>query len=324
MDEGKNSTRNKKTKQKNKSPIGVVLVTSAILGASIAGYGVLQSELPVEWSNDTTTSVVHMYSGITVLDEAVESYNNANGVDLLQKVDNIEEIINLSEELHDLDLAEIVNGLEVPEVTDYNFSIEEVKKGIEELKDYQSRGINGTTLSNESEDYLRLALQLFLDEEEVNYRIQGSCYSDIFQLGLRTIKSKVADACDFDPSSIDNMKLTSDATGDYIIIYKGETGREYVLHFEDHALDFLTSGNFVADYADDLFTWQGVSFEPSTNYDEEKNKELRDAINTTKTFIGSECTITSKNELRLRLPVAFHRIINKVKSLGVKGVKEGE
>lgn len=318
MEKEKNLNHNTKTKPKKKSRIGVVLVTSAILGVSIAGYGALQSKLPVVWSNDTTTSVVQMYSGITILDETVESYNNANGVDLLQEIDNIEEIIDLSEELHDLDLAEIVNGLEVPEVTDYNFSVEEVKKRIEIFKDYQSRGINGTTLSSESEDYLRLALQLCLDEKIVNNKIQGSCYNDIFQLGLRTIKTKVADACDFDPSSIDNMILTRNSKGDNIILYTGETGNEYTLHFEKHALDFFTSGNFVSDYAEDLFTWQGLSLVPSTNYDGEKNEGLRDAIDTTKTLIECKCTITSDNELGLAAPVAFY----KVKSLGVKGGEE--
>ena len=315
MEKEKNLNHNTKTKPKKKSRIGVVLVTSAILGVSIAGYGALQSESPVVWSNDTTTSVVQMYSGITILDEAVESYNNANGVDLLQRIDNIEEIIDLSEELHDLDLAEIVNGLEVPEVTDYNFSTEEVKKRIEELKDYQRRWINGTTLSKESEDYLRLAMDLYRDEQRVNYSIQGPCYNDIFQLGLRTIKAKVANACDFGPSSIDNMILTRNSKGDNIILYTGETGNEYTLHFEKHALDFLTSGNFVSSYAENLFTWQGLSLEPSTNYDGEKNEGLKDAINTTKTLIECECTITRDNELKLAGPVAFY----KVKSLGVKG-----
>lgn len=296
-----------KTKPKKKSHRGIVLVTT-ILGVSIASYGVLQSNLPTAWSSDTTTSVVQMYSGITILDETVESYNNANGVDLLQRIDNIEEIIDLSEELHDLDLAKIVNGLEVPEVTDYNFSIEEVKKRIEELKDYQRRGINGTTLSNESEAYLRSAIQLYQDEQRVNYSIQGSCYNYVFQLGLRTIKSKVADACDFDPSSIDNMILTRNSKGDNIILYTGETGNQYTLHFEKHALDILTSGNFVSDYAEDLFTWQGLSLVPSTNYDGGKNEGLKNAIDTTKTLIGCDCTITPDNELRLDGSVAVYRI----------------
>lgn len=317
MDEEKDITQPMDKAPEKKSHRGFALATAVVLGVSIASYGVLQSELPEVWSHDTTTGVVQLYSGRTVLDESVESYNSTNGVDLLQRIDDIEEVIDLSEELHDLDLEEIVNGLDIPSIIDYNFSIEEVEERIERLKEYHRRGINGTNLSSESEDYLRLAIQLYQDEQRVNYSIQGTCYDDIFQLGLRVIKSKVADACDFGPSSIDNMTLTRNANGDNIILYTGETGREYTLHFERHAFDFLTSGNFVTDYVDNLFIWQSLSFEPSTNYDGEKNERLKNAINTTKTLIRSECTITSNNELRLDGSVA----INRVKSLGVK---EGE
>ena len=55
MEKEKNLNHNTKTKPKKKSRIGVVLVTSAILGVSIAGYGALQSESPVVWSLSTAS-----------------------------------------------------------------------------------------------------------------------------------------------------------------------------------------------------------------------------------------------------------------------------
>ena len=288
-----------------KKTIGKRIALLSIVAAILLSIYVFENTSLLE-NHEKTLNILDKVSSYTVLDEAIDNYGEQYGYNLARRIDYFEELVDISEELHFYKLSSIVGdleSLEVPEVVDLE-GIKIKMKAFDELLD---SGVNEKTLSKDSERFVRLVLELEADEKAVNYSIQNQAFSELANLKLLVLKSKVADECEFGPEAINNMSLL-EINGERTLYYYGSTGNTYKIGFDYGSLDLLTSCNLVPEFMDSIFDDQTYSIEATTQYNHAINERLKDEATKTRTMMMMDCHINNDGNLVLDAPVAFQRL----------------
>ena len=310
------------------SKLGKVLATGAVL-VMIGFSGVLVGlniTNQVPHFNVSTKEVLTAKAVTTTLDNVIEMKDATAAADL----DEVIEIVELSERLHDLDLDSVTKGLytlpqegihdngyvlEIPE----NYNIDDVNALIDRYEELRkNEKVKNGVLSQEDREFTQLALVLKGYEFSVNSTLSNDIYYELSNYGILCVKAKVLDACMFAPEEIDSMKIGSGNSAYIISFDDTKTGKCYNVEAYK-GTDFSTAG-YVYKTIDSIYNWQTTATAEKDDtcmfYNGERNKDIIEGLNLLKALTIMDCEITNKGHIRVTTPMS--EVKDVAKSIGTK------
>lgn len=320
--------------------LAVGLTLTLVVGGGAYAYG------QMEFNDESVVEYVELNSANTVFDEALTSYNqnvleleqysiedsteeslrstaireDISTLGLAERLDYYETIIDLSDELYDLDISSELGTIEPTNVSEMNYSIEQIYSMIETYRDYKRNGVSANQLSEQSEEFIFLAKTLAGYEIEINSIIRTDALRDIANYKILRFKSAVADCVGCDVEEINNMTISNGDTNGYHLSWNAPSGQTYTVTFNEESfpLYFLTSGNIVnreinsifndQSYANGIATIPGSDTEIRSRYGHSNitNNYVRSEINGAKTLtrVGFEI---NDNNLELNGSLAIQK-----------------
>lgn len=300
--------------------VGVLLVAMGV-GGTLVGLNI-DNNTP--HFNVSTGQVLTAKADTTTLDNVIEMKDATAAIDL----DEVIEIVELSERLHNLDLETITQGLytlpqegihdaenvlEIPETYD----IDEVNALIDQFEELgKHEKVKNGVLSQEDREYTKLALILRGYEFSVNNTLSNDIYYDLSNYGILCVKAKVLDACMFAPEEIDNMKIGSGSTAYIISFDDNQTGKCYNVEAYKGS-EFSTAG-YVYKTIDSIYNWQTKATAEKDDtcylYNGERNKDIIEGVDMLKALTVMDCEITNKGQIKVT--TSMKEVRDYVKSIG--------
>ena len=309
----------------NNNKLGKVITTGFLLVA-VGFTGVLVGlniDNNTPHFNLSTGQVLAAKADTTTLDNVIEMKDATAAVDL----DEVVEIVELSERLHNLNLDTITEGLytlpqegihdqgnvlEIPT----SYDIDEVNNLIDQFEELgKHEKVQNGVLSQEDREYTKLALVLKGYEFCVNNSLSNDAYHELANYGILCVKSKVLDACFFAPEEVSNMKIGSGSSAYLITFDDTNTGKCYKV--EAYKGSAFTSNGYVYDTIDAIYNWQGKansSEELGMAYNGERNKDIIEGVNMLKTLTVMDCEITNKGQIKVT--TSMKEVRDYVKAIG--------
>lgn len=309
----------------NNNKLGKVITTGFLLVA-VGFTGVLVGlniDNNTPHFNLSTGQVLAAKADTTTLDNVIEMKDATAAVDL----DEVVEIVELSERLHNLNLDTITEGLytlpqegihdqgnvlEIPT----SYDIDEVNNLIDQFEELgKHEKVQNGVLSQEDREYTKLALVLKGYEFCVNNSLSNDAYHELANYGILCVKSKVLDACFFAPEEVSNMKIGSGSSAYLITFDDTNTGKCYKV--EAYKGSAFTSNGYVYDTIDAIYNWQGKansSEELGMTYNGERNKDIIEGVNMLKTLTVMDCEITNKGQIKVT--TSMKEVRDYVKAIG--------
>ena len=309
----------------NNNKLGKVITTGFLLVAvGVTGVLVgLNIDNNTPHFNLSTGQVLAAKADTTTLDNVIEMKDATAAVDL----DEVVEIVELSERLHNLNLDTITEGLytlpqegihdqgnvlEIPT----SYDIDEVNNLIDQFEELgKHEKVQNGVLSQEDREYTKLALVLKGYEFCVNNSLSNDAYHELANYGILCVKSKVLDACFFAPEEVSNMKIGSGSSAYLITFDDTNTGKCYKV--EAYKGSAFTSNGYVYDTIDAIYNWQdkaNSSEELGMTYNGERNKDIIEGVNMLKTLTVMDCEITNKGQIKVT--TSMKEVRDYVKAIG--------
>lgn len=314
--------------------LGKVLSTGAVLvvlgvGGVLVGLNITNQ---VPHFNISTKDVLTAKADTTTLDNVIEMKDATAAVDL----DEVIEIVELSERLHNLNLDSVTEGLytlnlrpsqegihdqekldnlEIPE----SYNIDEVNALIDQFEELgKHEKVKNGVLSQEDREYTRLALILKGYEFSVNNSLSNDIYYELSNYGILCVKAKVLDACMFAPEEIESMKIGSGNSAYIISFDDTTTGKCY--NVEAYKGSSFSTAGYVYKTIDSIYNWQTEATAEKDNtcmlYNGDRNKDIIEGVNLLKTLTLMDCEITNKGQIKVTTPMSEVRDV--AKSIGQK------
>ena len=309
----------------NNNKLGKVITTGFLLVAvGVTGVLVgLNIDNNTPHFNLSTGQVLAAKADTTTLDNVIEMKDATAADDL----DEVVEIVELSERLHNLNLDTITEGLytlpqegihdqgnvlEIPT----SYDIDEVNNLIDQFEELgKHEKVQNGVLSQEDREYTKLALVLKGYEFCVNNSLSNDAYHELANYGILCVKSKVLDACFFAPEEVSNMKIGSGSSAYLITFDDTNTGKCYKV--EAYKGSAFTSNGYVYDTIDAIYNWQdkaNSSEELGMTYNGERNKDIIEGVNMLKTLTVMDCEITNKGQIKVT--TSMKEVRDYVKAIG--------
>jgi len=288
--------------------------------------------------NVSSKQILTAKADTTTLDNVIEMKDVTAATDL----DEVIEIVELSERLHSLDLATVTKGLYTLEFSSSQEGIHDSEEQIVKLKSNilempesyniddvnalidryeelrKNKKVQNSVLSQEDREFTQLALILEAYERSVNASLSNDVYYDLSSYGILCVKAKVLDACVFAPEEIDNMKIGSGNTAYVINFYDKTTGKCYSVEAYKGS-EFSTAG-YVYKTIDSIYNWQtkitAEKDDTCTLYDGKRNKDIIEGVNMLKALTIMDCEVTNKGQIKVTTPMSEVR--DYVKTIGTK------
>lgn len=276
-------------KLKKAFAVGLVLVTVGVGGTLL--YLNIDNQTPK--FTQTTTTIVNSVESASVIDDIISEETIADLDELAVKVE-------LSEQLHDLNLEQYIGGLTKLEMPD-SYTVEGVSTMIEEFKELaKNKKVQNSVLSQEDREFTRLALSLEAYERAVNGTLTNEAYQTLVNYGIPVIKGKVLDACGFEAEEVANLRIGSGSKAYVITFLDPQTGKTYNVEAEKG--NAFTSKGYVSTVIGNIYNWQDKASkaqDTGTSYDGERNADILSGINTLKTITLMDCSITNKGKIEV-------------------------
>lgn len=289
VEETKTTKTKKGGKLKKVIATGLVLVTIGVGGTLL--YLNIDNQTPK--FTQTTTTIVNSVESASVIDDIIADETIADLDELAVKVD-------LSEQLHDLNLEQYIGGLDKLEMPE-SYTIEGVSTMIDTFNTLlENEKVKNGVLSKEDREFTKLALTLEAYERAVNGSLTNDAYKTLVNYGIPVVKGKVLDACGFEASEVSNLKIGSGAKSYVITFDDPTTGKTY--NVEAAKGNAFTSKGYVSEVIGDIYDWQSKSSkaqDTGTSYDGERNKDILEGINTLKAITLMDCTITNNGKVEV-------------------------
>ena len=260
-------------KEMNIKPVEAKRITNLTITTKL--LMLLKSEAPTLKKN--TTQVLEIAKGKSCVKDAMDYYGCTAASDL----DIIERIVNLSEELHDLNLEQYVSGIARPAKPE-TYNLEEVDATLARFKKLlATKEAKGNILSYELRELTDVALVLEGYERAVNGTLNNGLYKILASYGTLALKAKLLDACKFPVREIEGVKIMK---GEFA--FEDErTGKVYTVPVEK------AGGLGVTGYAHKLMSaingWNKLSSKANNTgdtYDGRRNDDLLNGCDMLKAF----------------------------------------
>ena len=289
VEETKTTKTTKGGKLKKVIATGLVLVTIGVGGTLL--YLNIDNQTPK--FTQTTTTIVNSVESASVIDDIISEETIADLDELAVKVE-------LSEQLHDLNLEQYISGLDKLEMPE-TYTIDGVSATIDAFNVLlENEKVKNGVLSKEDREFTQLALVLEAYERAVNGSLTNEAYQTLVNYGIPVVKGKVLDACGFEASEVANLRIGSGAKSYVITFNDPQTGKTYNVVAEKG--NAFTSKGYVSEVIGDIYNWQSKSSkaqDTGTSYDGERNKDILEGINTLKSITLMDCTITNKGKIEV-------------------------
>lgn len=235
----------------------------------------LQSEAPK--LNKNTSEVLEIVGNKSCINEVLDLAHS----EAAEKLDVLEEVVKLSETLHDLNLEQYISGLEKPEVPQ-EYSFKEVNDVLAHFKKLlASREAKGNILSYKLRELTDVALVLEGYERAINGTLNNKLYKILVDYGTLAVKSKLLDACGFPAEEVSNIRISK---GEFTFT-DDRTGKVYTVPVEK------SGGPGVKGYAHKVMSsiskWNQLSSKANNTgdtYDGERNADLVSGCDMLKAF----------------------------------------
>jgi len=206
--------------------------------------------------------------------------------DAAEKLDLLEEIVIVSETLHDLNLEKYISGL-AKSTAPTQYSIEEVKDLIDHFNDLlSSREAKGNILSYKLRELTDVALVLEGYERAINGSLNNKLYKILVDYGNPLVKAKLLDACGFPAEEVSSVRISK---GEFMFT-DDSTGKVYTVPVEKSSV--LGLKGYVNKVMTSLSRWNQASSKANNTgdtYDGERNAELIAGCNMLKAFTLMDC-----------------------------------
>lgn len=224
-----------------------------------------------------TSEVLVIAKNKSCINEILNMCNNKAAGEL----DLLEEVVTLSETLHDLNLEKHISGLAKIE-TPVEYSLEEVKDTLAHFNSLlSSREAKGNILSYKLREVTDVALVLEGYERAINGTLNNSLYKILVDYGTSAVKAKLLDACGFPAEEVSNVKIskgefvfTDDKTGKIYTVPVEKSGSFGVKGYAHKVLNSISKWNQLASKANNT----------GDTYDGKRNADLLDGCDMLKAF----------------------------------------
>ena len=272
------------------------ICTAVVLALS---YPIANSSAPE--NDNTLMSIIEDNSDNSVLNGYLIANKSGVDLELVNRLDkNYTSLVDISTRINDLHLDKI-DDLKSENITD-EISISEIYALIRQCEAYLNDGKDAT----KSEEAYTLACKLKRIGEIVNFKIQSDGFKDLAKIGDATLKALVANSYNLPPESINQMEIVQNKDGTKMVRY--DSGTEIInVKFKDGSP--IVGGNYIYDYANNVFRWNNLSYEPTDEYNKERNDQFEKGLSTTKMLNNLECDINN-GILNFKLAPALQRAID--------------
>ncbi len=311
-----------------------IVATATALACIGAGYTLIKSREKAIISDVSTKSVIASVNEEQSIDDVLALYSSEIGIyeekttieeakvnslfndfEIISRLDTIENMIAISNDLEDLKLHKIIDydeGLrelsaeEKLEVE--NTSLNTLRKKIKEFKETD---VNYKDFSEEAIEYNRLAMDLEYAEDIINSQIISEGNETLKTYGQLIIQSKIIDATHLDPEEYKNLSITNGEGDSYAVKYTAQqTGQHFIVNIKDKDIkDVLDYCEYFEETADQM-----------TNDDFKKyKKEAVKAINHYKKSILSDYKLYNRSDSNdswaIKNKSSNHEVVDKIKKL---------
>ncbi len=293
-----------------KDGLPVVLLAGVIGVASFATS--FDNEPDYDDYGLTTSKIVDDISDETTLDDIIEMEDSH----IIQNIDELEQIVDLSDKLSALELTKYTKGLNEYHLNT-NFSLDEVNILIDEFKEkVKNTKVQNNVLSNEDRDFTKLALTLEAYQKSVDKELSNQSYQVLLDYAIPCIKSKVIDACGFDARDVDSVEIGGIKDDKRCFSFTDqETGKKYSLIIDNHSGE-RAHYQYLDKVLTSIDNWTekvSLSDKEQGVYDQERNSEIKEGIKQLKTLTLLDCRVT--NDSHIEVSTSLPDVRGKIKTM---------
>lgn len=253
----------------------------------------LKNEAPILCQN--TSEVLAIVGRNSCIKEVLDITGQK---DVIEQLDLLEDIVILSDELHDLHLEQYVGDLEKLDApTPDEYTLEEIQRLVDYFKKIlSSREAKGKILSYELRGLTELALGLEAYERSINGTLNNSLYKILVNYGTPLVKAKLIDACGFETQEVKDVKFDVDL--DNLMFTDNNTGKVYTVPVEK-AGHFGVKG-YISKVIKAIGKWNTASLKANStgdSYDEERNAALLEGCDMLKAFTLMDCYLDNHGKI---------------------------